>query len=62
MICVMCNRPRDTPAAWAAGYPVGPKCAKKRGLLPTVSRTVKSDAVRVDERQMDMFAAIEKTK
>jgi hypothetical protein len=30
--------------------------------LPTVSRTVKSDAVRVDERQMDMFAAIEKTK
>ena len=61
MICVMCNRPLDKPAAWAAGYPVGPKCAKKRGLLP-LSRPVKSEAVRVDERQIDMFDAIEKIK
>jgi hypothetical protein len=60
MICVMCNRPLDKPAAWAAGYPVGPKCAKKRGLVPPVSR--KSEAVRVDERQIDMFDAIEKIK
>jgi hypothetical protein len=60
MICVMCNRPLDKPAAWAAGYPVGPKCAKKRGLLPSVSR--KSEAVRVDDRQIDMFDAIEKIK
>ena len=56
----MCSRPLDKPAAWAAGYPVGPKCAKKRGLLPSVSR--KSEAVRVDERQIDMFDAIEKIK
>jgi hypothetical protein len=62
MICVMCNRPLDKPAAWAAGYLVGPKCAKKRGLLPSVSRPVKSEAVRVDKRQIDMFDAIEKIK
>jgi phosphoribosylaminoimidazole-succinocarboxamide synthase len=55
----MCNRPLDKPAAWAAGYPVGPKCAKKRGLL-LVSH--KSEAVRVDDRQIDMFDAIEKIK
>jgi hypothetical protein len=58
MICVICDREMSKAAAWAAGYPVGPKCAQKRGLLPHVP--VKSEAVRVDERQIDMFDPIEK--
>lgn len=33
MKCVMCGRPVFKPAVFAAGRPVGPKCAKKRGLL-----------------------------
>lgn len=53
MICVMCNRPMLTAAIMLGGYPVGPKCAKKRGLIES-KRRKKSEAER-DERTMDLF-------
>lgn len=33
MRCVLCGRPLLNPATLAAGRPVGPKCAKRSGLL-----------------------------
>lgn len=51
----MCNRPLAQAYAYAAGYPIGPKCAKRKGIIPP--KPVKSAAVRVDDRQRDLFEA-----
>ena len=53
MICVMCNRRMLTAAIMLGGHPVGPKCAKKRGLIDSNKRK-KSEAER-DEKTMDLF-------
>lgn len=53
MICVMCNRRMLTAAIMLGGYPVGPKCAKKRGLIE--SNRHKKSKVERDERTMDLF-------
>lgn len=53
MICVMCNRPMFAAAIMLGGYPVGPKSAKKRGLIES-KRRKKSEAER-DERTRDLF-------
>lgn len=49
----MCNRTLAKAFAYAAGYPVGPRCAKKKNIIPP--KPVKSAAVRVDDRQRDLF-------
>lgn len=38
MKCVMCGRALFNVAALAAGRPVGPKCAKRAGLLTEAKR------------------------
>ena len=53
MICVMCNRRMFTAAIMLGGYPVGPKCAKKRGLVES-KRRKKSEAER-DDKTIDLF-------
>lgn len=53
MICIMCNRRMLTAAIMLGGHPVGPKCAKKRGLIEP-RRRKKSEAER-DGKTMDLF-------
>ena len=53
MICVMCNRHMLTAAIMLGGYPVGPKCAKKRGLIE--SRRRKKSAAERDGKTIDLF-------
>jgi hypothetical protein len=53
MKCVLCGRAMREAFAYLAGYPIGPKCAKRKGLVP--HKPVKSEAVRVDERQLTLF-------
>jgi hypothetical protein len=53
MICVMCNRYMLTAAIMLGGYPVGPKCAKKRGLLDK-QKSKKSKAER-DDKTINLF-------
>lgn len=53
MICVMCNRRMLTAAIMLGGYPVGPVCARKKGLIES-KRRKKSDAER-DGKTMDLF-------
>jgi hypothetical protein len=36
--CALCGRITLHPAVLIAGHPVGPKCAKKAGLMPLAQR------------------------
>lgn len=34
MKCVICNRTMAAAAVWIGGRPIGPTCARRRGLVP----------------------------
>ena len=56
LICVMCGRPMDKAATFAAGRPVGPVCAKRRGLMPTTTRKTKTPTQKQqDTDTLDLF-------
>lgn len=62
MKCALCDRSMIRAAVWAAGYPVGPKCARRAGLLFTATHkpahkpTHKpSIAARIEDGQLDLF-------
>ena len=38
MSCALCGRPMDHAAVQIGEYPVGPKCAKRAGLLQLARR------------------------
>ncbi len=61
--CALCGRVTLNPAVMIGVHPVGPKCAKRAGLLAIASRksgvvfpgTSQSKVVRRDARTLDLF-------
>jgi hypothetical protein len=48
--CAICNRVTLKPAAIYNGNPVGPTCARRRGLIaPAARTTTKTDRKRTDK-------------
>jgi hypothetical protein len=61
MRCVLCGRPTFTALVFIAGHPVGPKCARRAGLvglaergvgMVTPGRVMQSRHVRVDQMEL----------
>jgi hypothetical protein len=38
LYCALCGRPMDQAAVMIGSRPVGPKCAKRAGLMPLAQR------------------------
>jgi hypothetical protein len=62
LICAYCNR-KTEPAVIICGQAVGPKCARRAGLMPTKTRArgftrIAQKAEVVDDRTMDLFEEI----
>lgn len=64
MKCVLCGRSMLNPAVLIAGMGVGPKCARRAGLMPlavkrawlvTHGPSYRSHATRQELAQMDLF-------
>jgi len=64
MNCVLCNRPMLQPAVLIGAMPVGPRCARKAGLMPLAAKragsvrpgpSFRSHATRQEADQMDLF-------
>lgn len=53
MVCVVCHRPMTRAAALQGGYPVGPVCAAKLGLVKPAA----TEPVQRDTRTIDLFAS-----
>lgn len=51
--CVICNRPLEKSEFFIGIYPVGPTCAKNRGLIGSSYKFKPSQSVRND--QLDLF-------
>lgn len=60
MRCAICRRKTDLPAAWIGGFPVGPVCAKRRGLLalPVQKIPKQSQHNRADVDTFDLFTSL----
>ena len=67
MKCVLCSRPLNTAAVLVGIYPVGPKCARRSGLMPLAARRTglvkpgpmyRSHATRQELAQLDLFAEV----
>ena len=67
MKCVLCDRPMKAPAVLIGSYPVGPKCARRAGLMPlAVKRSgqvrpgpgYKSHATRQELDQLELFEGV----
>lgn len=63
-MCVLCNRKMLTAAVLIGSYPVGPKCARKAGLMPLAAKragsvrpgpSYRSHATRQEVDQLDLF-------
>jgi hypothetical protein len=65
MICALCSRPMREAAAFVAGQPIGPVCARKNGWLQPKGRAVRvmhsktpaaaAGAVVRDDKTIDLF-------
>lgn len=60
MRCAICRRKTDLPAAWLGGFPVGPVCAKNRGLLalPVKKTPAQSQTKKADSDTFDLFTSL----
>ena len=60
MKCFYCNRSMITAAIWLAGKPVGPICARRRGLITKrqLSKIIR-EKITVQDGQEELFGAIE---
>ena len=38
LVCCFCGRPMDQAAVLIGNHPVGPKCAKRAGLIPLAKK------------------------
>ena len=52
----MCGREMDKPAVTVGAMPIGPKCARRAGLLKTNPRAVRRAKVEEDTETGDLFA------
>jgi len=68
VICVLCSRRLLTAAVLIGDYPVGPKCARKAGLMPLAAGRrglvkpgplFRSHATRQEIAQLDLFAEVQ---
>lgn len=57
MRCAICNRTTDKPAVWIGSNPIGPQCAKKRGLLPPMQPRLQRNQQAQDDDTPDLFGA-----
>ncbi len=63
LYCCLCGRPMDRAAVLIGAHPVGPKCARRAGLMPLVHRksglvfaaSGHKSAVRQDAQTLDLF-------
>ena len=64
MKCVLCSRGLFQAAVLIGSYPVGPKCARRAGLMPIAARKIgavrpgpayRKTATRQELAQMDLF-------
>jgi len=64
MNCVLCNRRMLTAAVLIGAYPVGPRCARKAGLMPLAARRTglvkpgpmyRNHATRQEIAQLELF-------
>lgn len=61
--CALCGRVTLHPAVMIGTYPVGPKCARRAGLMPMATRktglvvpvTGRRSVPKVDTRTRDLF-------
>jgi hypothetical protein len=63
MHCVLCGRATFTALVFVAGFPVGPKCARRAGLVALAERgsgmvtpgvVMHSRSVRVDQLELSL--------
>ena len=63
MHCALCGRVTLHPAVLIGTYPVGPKCARRAGLVPLASRKTglvapvgaRRVVAKADSRTLDLF-------
>lgn len=61
--CALCGRVTMNPAVLIGNHPVGPKCARRAGLMPLAQRktglvfpvTGRKSRPKADSRTMDLF-------
>ena len=67
MKCVLCNRRLLTAAVLIGEYQVGPKCARRAGLMPLAAKRTglvkpgpmyRSHATRQELAQLDLFEVV----
>lgn len=67
MKCVLCGRSMGQPAVTIANMPVGPRCARRAGLMPIAARKLgavrpspayRRSATRQELDQMDLFGEV----
>lgn len=60
-VCALCGRPMDRPAAMIGTRAIGPKCAKKAGLLKRTGLAGKVTPVKIaqDDQTLDLFAGLD---
>jgi hypothetical protein len=65
--CVLCGRAMGQPAVTIGAMPVGPKCARRSGLMPLAAKKIgavrpgpayKRSATRQELDQMDLFGEV----
>jgi hypothetical protein len=65
--CILCGRSMGQPAVTIANMPVGPKCARRAGLMPIAAKKLgavrpgpayRRTATRQELAQMDLFEAV----
>lgn len=64
MKCILCSRSLFQAAVLIGAYPVGPKCARRAGLMPIAAKKLgavrpgpayRKSATRQELAQMDLF-------
>ena len=67
MRCILCGRAMVTPAVLIGSMPVGPKCARRAGLMPLAGKrsglvrpgpAYRSHATRQEIAQMELFEGV----
>lgn len=64
MKCIFCERPLRVATVYVGQYPIGPKCARRAGLMPLALKKTgairpgpayRKTATRQELAQMDLF-------
>lgn len=67
MICAFCNRSLKTAAVLVGSMAIGPKCARRAGLMPLAAKRAgqvrpgpayRSSATRQELDQLDLFEGV----